>query len=136
MSTESTSIENKEELATGRREAAGRQERPEVVQRPLVSTHEDENGVYLKVALPGVSKENIKLSVHHLNLQIQADRGDAVPEDWKPVGDAGPRVRYELNARLTERLDGNAVSADLSNGVLSLHIPLREEAKPRQISIR
>lgn len=94
-----------------------------------------ENGVHLKVALPGVRKEDLKLSIHESNLQIQAPRHDRIPESWKTHRDGGGTIRYELNARLTNRLDGSKVEASLEDGVLSLHLPLREDAKPREIRV-
>jgi HSP20 family protein len=110
-------------------------ERPVIVQRPQVSTREDENGVHLQVALPGVRKDDLKLTIHESNLQIRAARHVDVPENWKAHRDLGGRIHYELNARLTDRLDGSRVSATLEDGVLSLFLPLREEAKPREIQI-
>ncbi len=109
-------------------------ERPVIVQRPPVTTREDESGIHLQVALPGVRKENLRLTVQDGNLNLQADRSEHVPDGWKTHRDNG-RVRYELNARLTQRLDGHKITASLEDGILSLHVPLREEARPREISI-
>jgi HSP20 family protein len=112
-----------------------RDDQPVIIQRPPLSTHEDENGVHLQVALPGVRKEDLRLSIHESNLQIQAPRSNNIPEGWKTHRDGGGAIRYELNARLTNRLDGSKAEATLEDGILKLHLPLREEAKPREIQV-
>lgn len=111
---------------------------PEVVpsiQRPRVHTHEDESGVRLQIALPGVSKEDLKLTLHESNLRIEANRSDDVPETWKTHRASDSPSGYGLNIRLTGKLDGTQTSASFEAGVLTLKVPLREEAKPRQIEV-
>jgi HSP20 family protein len=112
-----------------------REDRPVVIQRPLVTSHEDELGVRLQLALPGVRKEDLRISLHESNLQITAPRRDEVPDGYKTLRNGGGPIRFELNARLTNRLDGSKIEAALEDGVLTLRIPLREEAKPREIRI-
>jgi HSP20 family protein len=105
------------------------------IQQPAFTTREDEQGIHLQVALPGVRKEDLKLSVREQVLTIEAARDNTVPADWT-VHSAPPKsVTYQLNARLTPKFDGGAAKATLENGVLLLDIPVREEAKPRSISV-
>jgi len=91
---------------------------------PVFSTRDDETGTRLQVALPGVKKEDLKLTFHHGALHLEAIRLAKTP------------LRYRLSARLASRLDGNAVSAHLEHGVLEVHVPLKAEAKPRSIAIQ
>ncbi|GAA5116389.1 Hsp20/alpha crystallin family protein [Luteolibacter yonseiensis] len=103
--------------------------------RPQFRTREDENGATLQIALPGVRKEDINLTLHESSLRIDATRGDTVPEDWKTHRDTGAVQRYGLDIRLTNRLDGTKTTATIDAGVLTLQVPLREESKPRQIAV-
>ncbi len=107
----------------------------EVVTRPRFNTTEDESGVTLHVALPAVPKEDLKLTLHESNLRIEARRADAIPEAWKTHRDNGVANRYALDIRLTPRFDGTRATASLDAGVLTLRVPIREEAKPRQIEV-
>jgi HSP20 family molecular chaperone IbpA len=112
----------------------GSQPTPRVI-RPAVSTKENEHGTRLSLALPGVRKEDLKLTIHQSNIKIEATRNNNNPETSKLLrGDPSP-VRYELTARLTDRLDGQNLTASLENGILTLNIPVREEIKPREIQI-
>lgn len=129
---ESTEVETQHQPLA---EPPSQEDRPVIIQRPPLTTHEDEEGVHLQVALPGVRKEDLKLSIHESNLQIQAPRRQEIPEQWKTHRDGGGEIRYELNARLTSRLDGSKAEATLEDGVLTLHLPLRDEAKPREIQV-
>jgi HSP20 family protein len=105
------------------------------IHRPQFQTQEDANGASLQIALPGVRKEDVQLTLHESGLRVEADRTDAVPEAWKTHRDTHAIRRYGLDIRLTSRLDGTRASASFDAGVLTLHIPLREEAKPRQIAV-
>ena len=68
-------------------------------------------------------------------VRIDAKRGDEVPEAWQTRRDTGAVSRYGLEIRLTPRLDGTRATASLEDGVLRLHVPVREEAKPKQIEV-
>lgn len=110
-------------------------ERNEIITRPRFTSSEDESGVTVHVALPAVSKENLKLTLHESNLKVEALRADAIPETWTTHRDNGMALRYGLDIRLTNRFDGNKSTATLESGVLTLRVPIREEAKPRQIQV-
>ncbi|MES2659226.1 MAG: Hsp20/alpha crystallin family protein [Verrucomicrobiota bacterium] len=116
-------------------EAAPAKELNETVTRPRFTTTKDENGVNLHIALPAVPKEDLKLTLHESNLKIEARRADAIQETWKTHRDNGLARRYALDIRLTRRFDGTKATATLDSGVLTLRLPVREEAKPRQIEV-
>lgn len=80
-------------------ENAPAEERGEIVLRPHFHSTEDANGATLRIAFPGVRKEDLKLTLRESNLSIEARRGDEVPEGWKTQSDTGRSDRYELNIR-------------------------------------
>jgi HSP20 family protein len=92
---------------------------------PAFSTHDEETGTRLQVALPGVKKEDLKLTFLDGTLRLEAIRPDAKAP-----------LRYRLSARLASRLDGHAVSANLEHGVLEVRVPLKAEAQPRSIAVQ
>jgi len=106
-----------------------------VSQQPAFTINEGENGAQLQVALPGVRKDAIKLALKQSVLQIDADRDNAVPEDWKTHSGAARNVSYQLQVRLASKLNGDNVKATFENGILTLDIPIREDAKPREIFV-
>ncbi|MES2438766.1 MAG: Hsp20/alpha crystallin family protein [Verrucomicrobiota bacterium] len=116
-------------------ETAPAKESRETAHRPQFRTKEDANGAALQIALPGVRKEDVKLTLHETCLRIEADRHDEVQENWKTHRDTGSVRRYGLDIRLTPRLDGTKATASFESGVLELRVPIREESKPRQITV-
>ena len=123
--------QTEEESQAGERDADGRR----LWERPAKKPAEDENGVTFHIALPAVPKEDLKLTLHESNLKIEARRADAIPATWKTHRDNGAAGRYGLDIRLTRRFDGTKATATLDSGVLTLRVPIREEAKPRQIEV-
>jgi HSP20 family molecular chaperone IbpA len=107
----------------------------ETVHRPQFRIADTEDGTTVSIALPGVRKEDLKLTLLESSLRIEATRHDEVPEGWRTHRDTGPVGRYGLDLRLSSRLDGTRTTAALDAGVLKLLVPVREEAKPRQIEV-
>jgi HSP20 family molecular chaperone IbpA len=103
--------------------------------RPYFRSQEDEDGATLLVAIPGVKKDDLKLTLHESNLKIEADRSDVLPEGWRTHRDTAASRRYALNVHLTSRFDGTNTTASLEDGILTLRVPVREEAKPRHIAV-
>ena len=106
-------------------EAAPSNAQKEAIHRPQFRINEDANGTNVHVALPGVRKEDLKLTLLESSLRIEANRN----------GDTGSTRRYALSLRLSSRLDGTKTTATFESGVLTLQVPVREEAKPRQIAV-
>lgn len=107
----------------------------ETVHRPQFRIHENESGTTVQIALPGVRKDSLKLTLLETNLRIEAERSQEIPENWKTHRDPGVIRRYGLDIHLTSRLDGSKTTASFESGVLALQVPVREEAKPRQIPV-
>jgi HSP20 family protein len=84
----------------------------------------DENGWRIRVALPGVEADHITVNVAGQTLHIRASQesGDTT-------------VRYERRLSIPETADPERVGATYRNGLLEVALPLRESAKPRQVSI-
>ena len=106
-----------------------------LVRQPAFTSRENEDGLQIQVALPGIAKEDLKLTVKQSVLHIEATRPNAVPADWQNHSGSPRPVSYQLNARIAQKFDGAGAKASLENGVLTLDIPIREDAKPREISV-
>jgi len=102
--------------------APTREQTTNKTRRPQYRSGQDEGGATLEIALPGVRKEDLKLTLHETRLRIEGTRTD---------GTAG----YGLEIQLTRRLDGTKTTASLEAGVLSLKVPVKDEAKPREIAV-
>jgi HSP20 family protein len=92
--------------------------------------------VVLKAELPDMTREDIDITVDNGTLTIRGEKkfSSEVKED------AFRRIerRYGTFSRsfsLPQAVDTGRVGAEYKNGVLTVRLPLREEAKPRQIKV-
>ena len=101
---------------------------------PLVDIYENENEILLHTEMPGVEKENIKVNIDNGKLTLTAVRNVATKSGtiWEEFGD----VEYIRNFSVPQTIDVSKVDAELKDGVLRLHLPKSEAAKPRQIEIK
>jgi HSP20 family protein len=105
---------------------------------PPVDVYENERGeVVLKAELPGLAKEDIDLRVENNTLTLRGER----KHQTEIKEDRYHRIErtYGSFARsfsLPATVDAGRVSADYKDGVLTVVLPVREEAKPRQIQVK
>ena len=96
----------------------------------------DEHALVLKAEVPDMSREDIDITVENSVLTIKGDKKfgtDIKEEQFHHV-----ERRYGTFSRsfsLPQTVDAGKVSAEYRNGVLTVRLPLREEAKPRQIKV-
>jgi HSP20 family protein len=90
----------------------------------------------LKAELPDMSREDIDVTVENFVLTIKGEKklsNDVKEEQYHQV-----ERRYGSFSRsfsLPQTVDANRVAAEYKNGVLTVRLPLREEAKPRTIKV-
>ena len=92
--------------------------------------------VVLKAELPDMAREDIDITVENFVLTIKGEK--KFSEDVKEEQFHHVERRYGVFSRsfsLPQTVDPNRVSAEYKDGVLTVRLPLREEAKPRQIKV-
>lgn len=102
---------------------------------PPVDIYEDEAGFTVVADLPGVSKEQLAVRVSGDSLVIEGTASAPVTGDMALLYEEIRTPQYRRSFTLSRELDPGKIEAKLSKGVLKLHIPKAEEAKPRRISV-
>jgi len=104
---------------------------------PPVDIYENGNhALVLKAELPDMSREDIDITVDNGTLTIKGEKklsADVQDEQFHRI-----ERRYGVFSRsfsLPQTVDTGKVGAEYRNGVLTVRLPLREEAKPRQIKV-
>jgi HSP20 family molecular chaperone IbpA len=69
-------------------------------------------------------------------MEIEATRLLDAPEDWKPLAEYPAEKNYRLRLDVGPEVNPEGVTAELTDGVLDLRLPLREEVKPRTIEVK
>ncbi|MFI5680445.1 Hsp20/alpha crystallin family protein [Streptomyces cellulosae] len=85
--------------------------------------------------LPGVDPESIELDVERNVLNVRAERRSPAPEDAELLVAERPTGAFTRQLFLGETLDTERIDASYGAGVLTLRIPVAEQAKPRRIQI-
>jgi HSP20 family protein len=85
--------------------------------------------------LPGVDPDSIELTVERNVLQVQAQRQRTQKDGVETVIAERPMGVFNRQLFVADTLDTDKLEATYDNGVLTLHIPMSEKAKPRKISI-
>ncbi|MFM0125345.1 Hsp20/alpha crystallin family protein [Paraburkholderia sp. RL18-101-BIB-B] len=103
---------------------------------PDVDVLEDSQGITLWADLPGATKDKLDVKVHDGNLYIEAEAVVPTPAGLR-LQHAEIREPYFARAfSLSPDFDTSRIEANLQDGVLTLTIPGRDEARPRRIEVR
>ena len=104
---------------------------------PAVDIEEQADRYLLRVDLPGVSVEDIDITVENGSLKLSGER-----REEKTVSEDGYRRlervfgHFERQFSLPDTADEEKVEAKTNNGVLEISIAKKETSKPRRISIQ
>ena len=104
---------------------------------PPVDIYEtDGHDLVIKAELPDMTREDIEVTVEHNTLTLRGTK--KLPSDVKE--DQFRRVErsygtFTRSFTLPNTVDPSKVGADYRNGVLTVKLPFREEAKPRTINV-
>jgi len=104
---------------------------------PLVDISEDDKEYLIKAELPEVKKEDIKLTVDEDVLTITGERKYEKEEKGKKYH----RVEraygsFMRSFTLPEDADASKVSAECKDGLLKVHLPKSEKAKPKSVEVK
>jgi HSP20 family protein len=92
--------------------------------------------IVLKAELPDLTREDIDVTVENFVLTIKGEKKfDADVKDEQYHHTERRYGTFSRSFSLPQTVDTSKVAAEYKNGVLSVRIPLREEAKPRQVKI-
>ena len=103
---------------------------------PALDVMENNNELVVVAEVPGVKKEDVKVTLHDGLLTITGERKQhGVPEEarWhRRETEAGTFTR---SLELPVAVNSSAVSAELKEGILRIVVPKAEEARPREIRV-
>jgi len=96
---------------------------------PAVDIYENNEEVLVFADIPGVKPDKINVRLEKDELILQARRSDCERAGEDPV-------EYRRNFIVQKTLDGSKIAAAFKQGVLEIHLPKREDLKPRRIDVR
>ena len=105
---------------------------------PPVDIFENDNHeIVIKAEMPGLKREDIDLRVENSTLTLRGER----KRESEVKEDSYHRVEraygtFSRSFSLPATVDAGKVTADYKDGVLTVVLPTREDAKPRQIQVK
>lgn len=108
----------------------------ESLRKPLYNVNGGTDAYEVRVELPGVPKNGVKLDLEDSILTVRGERNTTVPEGMKALHRELSPLSYLLRLRLNTPVDEDKMTAKLEDGVLAIKLPLKEVAKPRQIAVQ
>lgn len=87
------------------------------------------------IDLPGADPASIDIDVEDRTMTIRAERRTEVDDDVQWLSHERPSGTFARQLTLGYGVALDKIDADYADGVLTLRIPVAEEAKPRKISV-
>ena len=103
---------------------------------PPVDIYEDGENLVLKAELPGINPDDVEVRVEDNTLYLKGERKfekEVKEENYHRVERA--YGNFARTFSLPNTIDSDKVAANYKDGVLTLTMPKREEAKPKSIKI-
>ena len=95
-----------------------------------VDLYEDKENTYVRAELPGVNRDDINVEMVDGYLNISASRKGLAPE-----GKGEESFSFSRSVSIPEDVHADKVGAAYENGVLTVTLPKKEEAKPKKITV-
>ena len=104
---------------------------------PTVDISETEAEYAIKAELPEVKREDVKVTVEDGVLTIQGERKQEKEEKGRKYHRIERSYgRFVRTFTLPDTVDESKVKAEYADGILHLHLPKSEKAKPKQIEVK
>ncbi|MGB9561804.1 MAG: Hsp20/alpha crystallin family protein [bacterium] len=111
-------------------------EREEYFIYPPIDVLEDEKELVIKAEIPGVEKENIKVLVDNNMLTISGEKRAEKAEEGKNFYSVERRFgSFKRVITLPSTIDPDNIKATYKDGVLTVVLPKKEEARAKEIKI-
>lgn len=102
-----------------------------------LDVHEAKDELVIKADLPGIAREDVRITLEDGTLSIEAAKKEEKNEDGKTWYMRERHFgRYSRLLELPFRVAAESISATLDRGVLEIKLPRAEEAKPKHIEVK
>lgn len=104
---------------------------------PLLNMTGDNDALHVEAVAPGLNPETLDVSVERNQLTISGEKTGIPSEVARENVHRSERAagKFVRTLTLPVEIDESKVSAEYKNGVLRVHLPKAEKAKPRQITV-
>ena len=102
-----------------------------------VDVTEDENEYVIQASTPGICEEDLEITLENNVLTVSGEFKSEIEKEGAQYLVRERRTgQFRRSITLPATIDESAVSAQFNDGVLSIHLPKAEVAKPKRIAIQ
>lgn len=103
---------------------------------PAVNVFTEPDGYVLRLEVPGVAPEDLSIQAEGRTLTISGKREVRAPQNGGFHRRERGAGEFRRSVQLPSDVDPSKAQASCKHGILTVRVPKREEAKPRQIAIQ
>lgn len=104
---------------------------------PSANVWEENDTVHVEMAVPGIKKEDIEITITEDSVSIRGNNKSEEKEDNnKRYYYRSMESSFEQTFNLPTKVDSNKSEAQLKDGVIHLTLPKADEVKPKSIEIK
>lgn len=127
-----------QELAVREKQELAQQEEKTIPGRyyvPAADIFETDEALTLLLEMPGVGKNNVDIQIENDVLRVEGKIDFSAYKDIEPVYTEYNVGHYARAFTLSNKIDRDAITAQVENGVLTLTLPKLKDALPRRIAV-
>ncbi len=102
---------------------------------PPMNAFSTRDGYVLHMEVPGIAPENLAIETHGRTLTVSGKRETKAPGDGSFHRRERSSGEFSRSLQLPSDLDLSRAEAACAHGILTIRVPKKEEAKPRQITV-
>ncbi len=103
---------------------------------PAVTVYETQDEYVFQAELPGWTREQVSINFENQTLTLSGGRELQNGDGRQYHRVEGFYGQFSRSFTVPGTVDAGRVAAELKDGLLTVHLPKREEAKPRQIEVK
>ncbi len=103
---------------------------------PRIDITEDDRNLYFAAEMPGMSKDEVKLTINDENvLIIKGEKKKEMPEDRGIIRNERTYGEFSRSFMLPENIDNESINAKFENGILNVTFAKKEPEQPKERNI-
>ena len=103
---------------------------------PPTNVFETKEAFVVRAEVPGLAEGDVSVSMEDDALVVRGERKGEAPEGYRVHLRERASIAFTRKLALPGRVQADAVTATLKNGVLTITLPKAQEALPRQIAVK
>jgi HSP20 family protein len=104
---------------------------------PSANISETDQEYLIKAELPEVKKEDVKITVESGVITVSGERKqEKEHKDEKSIRVESIYGSFARSFSLPEHVDADAITAESKDGILRIHVPKRQPAKPKSVTVQ